>query len=226
MHGGGWDYGDKSNPLIPITYWLDRNYAFVSIQYRFPSQTPGGATIFEQLDDVQDAFDYMTTIGPEHGLDTSRVLFFGDSAGGHLACTVAYRSGDPRIFGVMNLYGATEWSHYMNNGGGGMLESLFDGVLPDSPDEDDYTNASCSTYATADSAPLLTMHGTWDTLVPYSVSQHLHSIVNALGVSNLLVEVPLAEHVLEAGFYSIGGQMSVYAMERFAAYTLLGTGDV
>jgi len=220
IHGGGWDSGEKSTPLVPISYWLNRNYAFVSIQYRFPSQTPGGATVFEQLDDVQDAFDYITSIGAEEGLDTSRVLFFGDSAGGHLACTVAYRSGAPGIRGLVNLYGATEWEYYMDSGGG-YLEGLFEKVLPSSATaKDDYRNVSCSTYATSASAPILTVHGTWDTLVPMAVSEHLHSVVTTLGVSNLLVEVPLAEHVLEAGFYSVGGQMTIFAMERFVAAQL------
>jgi len=222
VHGGGWDYGDKSSPLIPIGYWLDREYAFVSIQYRFPSQTPGGATIFEQLDDVQDAFNYMTLIGSEQGLDTSRVLFFGDSAGGHLACTVAYRLDVPEIRGVVNLYGATEWEYYIDSGGGS-LENLFEKVLLSSnTSDDDYRTASCSTYAAAKSAPILTMHGTTDTIVPLRVSEHLHSVVGSLGVSNLLVNIPLTGHVLEAFFYSIGGQISVYAMERFAAAQLLG----
>lgn len=106
--------------------------------------------------------------------------------------------------------------------GGGSLENLFEKVLPaDNLSEGDYRNASCSTYATTDSAPILTMHGTWDTVVPLRVSEHLHYVVSSLGISNLLVEIPLAEHVLEAGFYSIGGQMSVYSMERFAAAQLL-----
>lgn len=220
VHGGGWDSGDKSSPLIPISYWLERNYAFVSIQYRFPSQTSGGATIFEQLDDVQDAFDYMTSIGMDYNVDVSRVLFYGDSAGGHLACTAAYRSGASSIKGVMNLYGATEWEYYMDMGGGN-LEGLFEKVMPENAIADDYKNASCSTYATSESAPLLTMHGTWDTLVPVGVSEHLHAVVNTLGVSNLLLELPLAEHVFEAGFHSIGGQMAVYAMERFASHMIV-----
>ena len=64
VHGGGWDSGRISDPKQPIGYWLERgSYAYASIQYRFPSQTPGGSTIWEQLDDVEDAFNYMMNIG-------------------------------------------------------------------------------------------------------------------------------------------------------------------
>ena len=222
VHGGGWDSGVKSDPKIPISYWLERGYAFVSIQYRFPSQTPGGSTIWEQLDDVEDAFNYMMDIGAENGLDTSRVLVTGDSAGGHLACVVAYRSESPAIKGVMNFYGATEWKYYFDTGGK-LLNHLLGKLLPGGGTDEDYTAASCSTYATSSSPPLLTIHGTWDVLVPIRLSSYLHSVVDNLGVPNLLVEIPLSDHVLELGFHSIGGQPSLYAMERFAAAQLLGS---
>ena len=117
VHGGGWDSGVKSATKIPITYWLERNYAFVSVEYRFPSQTPGGSSIWEQFDDVEDALNYMIEIGADQGLDTSRILTTGDSAGGHLACVVSYRADNPAIKGVMNFYGATEWKYYFDTGG-------------------------------------------------------------------------------------------------------------
>jgi len=223
MFAGGWDSGDKSKPLIPISYWLDRGYAFVSIQYRFPSQMPEGSTIFEQLDDVEDAFDYMELIRDEQALDTSRVVFVGDSAGGHLACTAAYRSGAPGIKGVVNLYGATEWKHYMDSGGK-VLVHFQEKLLPDpdNPTDQDSVAASCSTYAAPDSPPILTVHGSTDSIVPLSLSEHLHSVVGALGVPNLLVKIPLGDHVLDAGFYTWGGQQAIFAMERFVAARLLG----
>ena len=227
VHGGGWDSGDKSATKYGISYWLERGYAFVSIQYRFPSQTPGGSSIFEQLDDVEDAFNYMTLIGADHGLDTSRVLFTGDSAGGHLACVVAYRSGSPSIKGVMNFYGATEFEYYVDTGGKLLLylmDKLYPATqFPDGATEDDYRAASCSTYVTSSSPPLLTIHGTWDTLVPIRLSEYLHSVLDDLGIPNLLVKLPLGDHVLEAGFYSVGGQLSTYAMERFVAARLFGS---
>ena len=99
VHGGGWDSGVKSATKIPITYWLERNYAFVSIEY------------------VEDALNYMIEIGADQGLDTSRILTTGDSAGGHLACVVSYRADNPAIKGVMNFYGATEWKYYFDTGG-------------------------------------------------------------------------------------------------------------
>eukprot|EP00566_Odontella_aurita_P010297 CAMPEP_0113556460 /NCGR_PEP_ID=MMETSP0015_2-20120614/17267_1 /TAXON_ID=2838 /ORGANISM="Odontella" /LENGTH=428 /DNA_ID=CAMNT_0000457815 /DNA_START=414 /DNA_END=1700 /DNA_ORIENTATION=+ /assembly_acc=CAM_ASM_000160 len=222
VHGGGWDSGVKSNPITPIGYWLERGYAFISMQYRFPSQTPGGATVFEILDDVQDAWDYVTTMAPDKGwgIDISRSIFYGDSAGGHLACTVAYRSSDPRIRGVVNMYGATEWEYYMKEGGGS-LETLLNKILPPDPTENDYRKASCSTFATLDSPPILTLHGNWDTIVPIKMSRHLHGVVNAFNVTNHLVEVPLADHVFDAGWHSVGGQMTTYAMERFVASQVL-----
>ena len=47
---------------------------------------------------------------------------------------------------------------------------------------------------------LLTIHGTWGYTVPIRLSQYLHSVVDELGVPNLLIEIPLSDHVLELGF--------------------------
>ena len=46
--------------------------------------------------------------------------------------------------------------------------------------------------------------------------------MDELGVPNLLIEIPLSDHVLdlELGFNSIGGQPSLYAGERFIAAQL------
>jgi len=219
VHGGGWDSGAKSATKIPLSYWTNRGYAFVSIQYRFPSRMEEGSSIWEQLDDVEDALNYVIENGKEQGLDTSRILMTGDSAGGHLACVVSYRSELPSIKGVMNFYGATEWKYYFDTGGK-LLGILLDKLLPDGGSDDDFKAASCSTYVTPSSPPLLTIHGTWDVIVPLRLSEYLHSVFDDLGVPNLLQKMPTSDHVLELGYNSLGGQPSIYAMERFVAATI------
>jgi len=219
VHGGGWDSGAKSATKIPLSYWTNRGYAFVSIQYRFPSRMEEGSSIWEQLDDVEDALNYIIENGEEQGLDTSRILMTGDSAGGHLACVVSYRSEVPSIKGVMNFYGATEWKYYFDTGGK-LLGMLLDKLLPDGGSDDDFKAASCSTYVTPTSPPLLSIHGTWDVIVPLRLSEYLHSVFDDLGVSNLLLKMPTSDHVLELGYNSLGGQPSIYAMERFVAATI------
>ena len=219
VHGGGWDSGAKSATKIPLSYWTQRGYGFVSIQYRFPSQMEGGSSIWEQLDDVEDALNYIIENGEEQGLDTSRILMTGDSAGGHLACVVSYRSESPSIKGVMNFYGATEWKYYFDTGGK-LLGILLDKLLPDGGSDDDFKAASCSSYVTPTSPPLLTIHGTWDIIVPLRLSEYLHSVFDDLEVPNLLIKMPTSDHVLELGYNSLGGQPSIYAMERFVAATI------
>jgi len=85
----------------------------------------------------------------------------------------------------MNFYGATEWKYYFDTGGK-LLGMLLDKLLPNGGSDDDFKAASCSTYAKPSSPPLLTIHGTWDVIVPLRLSEYLHSVFDDLGVSNLL----------------------------------------
>ena len=155
VHGGGWDSGRISDPKQPIGYWLERGYAYASIQYRFPSQTPGGSTIWEQLDDVEDAFNYMMNIGDENGINTYQGLWLPairlEVIFGMCRCIQLYKN--PATKAVLNFYGATEWKYYFDTGGK-LLNLLMGKLLPG--DERFQSCTSCSTYATSSSPPLLT----------------------------------------------------------------------
>ena len=220
VHGGGWDSGNKSDPNTAIGFWLDRGYAFVSVQYRFPSLSPG-ATINDLLDDVEDAWKYIVANADNLGIDPENIIFYGDSAGGHLATTVAYRVNDPSIRGVINLFGATEWEFYVNSGRTKLEDLFFKNLIPADATREEarqlYVEVSASTYVNRNSPPTLTIHGESDSIVPIEVSEHLHSVLRANNVDELLIRVPFAEHNLDFGWYSKGGQITAYAMDHFFA---------
>lgn len=171
--------------------------------------------------DLLDAFAYFKANANAWGMDASRVLLFGESAGGGLAVLTAYRANDPGIRGVFNLYGFTELEYYWNHTRGmypdpfvryGMLNDV---TIPK------LREASASTYVTPNTPPTITLHGTWDTIVPYSQSTYLHSVLDKHGVKNMLIDLPTYQHSLDGGWYSVGGQVAKYILERFAASVLL-----
>ena len=57
--------------------------------------------------------------------------------------------------------------------------------------------------------------------MPYSQAESLHEALDSAGVRNTMLLLPAHEHVCEAGMWTSGGQVTRYAFERLAAYTLL-----
>merc|ERR1719221_50670 len=77
--------------------------------------------------------------------------------------------------------------------------------------------ASGAYQVTASSPPTLTMHGTWDTVVPFAMSELLHVKLEENGVDNLLIPCTTFDHVPEYGFYSVPAMMQRFALQRFMA---------
>jgi acetyl esterase/lipase len=91
IHGGFWrDRYDRTlmHPLVDDL--LARGWATWNIEYR---RLGSGGGVPETLDDVSAAIDHLASLD---GVDLSRVVAIGHSAGGHLAAWAATRE-DPRV---------------------------------------------------------------------------------------------------------------------------------
>ncbi len=86
VHGGGWKRGSKSNAVgraLP-GHMLAQGYAFASIDYRLVP----AATVEQQAADVAAALAYLMKRADALGIDRSRVVLTGHSAGAHLVALV------------------------------------------------------------------------------------------------------------------------------------------
>jgi arylformamidase len=86
VHGGGWKRGSKSNAVgraLP-GHMLEQGYAFASIDYRLVPD----ATVEEQAADVAAALAHVLARADALGIDRSRVVLTGHSAGAHLVALV------------------------------------------------------------------------------------------------------------------------------------------
>ncbi len=86
VHGGGWKRGSKTNAVgraLP-GHMLAQGYAFASIDYRLVP----AATVEEQAADVAAAVAYLLKRADALGIDRSRVVLTGHSAGAHLVALV------------------------------------------------------------------------------------------------------------------------------------------
>lgn len=86
VHGGGWSRGSKNNATgraLPA-HMLQQGYAFASIDYRLVPRN----TVEEQASDVAAALAAVLKRADSLGIDRSRVVLTGHSAGAHLVALV------------------------------------------------------------------------------------------------------------------------------------------
>jgi arylformamidase len=112
VHGGGWRQGDKRNATgaEKVEHFTARGFAFASLNYRLVP----GAKVEDQAQDVADAVGYLAKHARELGIDASRIVLAGHSAGAHLSALVATDPqylkraglGLDRLDGVVLLDGA------------------------------------------------------------------------------------------------------------------------
>ena len=187
-HGGGFGAGDKGYTPSQGNFYPDMATAFAtngfvafSINYRLWPGCPDGcpAEIDMAVEDVMTALGWIRAHGTHYGLDATRVLIGGDSAGGGLAVNTSYRSTNVNSFlGCISLWGG--------------VPPYATGVHP--------VNL-CP--ITAQTPPTCMIHGTADTIVPYADSVNLSSNLTAAAIYNELHPLVGYEHapVMTNGVY-------------------------
>jgi acetyl esterase/lipase len=218
IHGGGWDTGDRRQ-LPHFNYWLARKgYAVADISYRLAP----GAVWPAQREDVAAAIAFVKLNASSWGVDASRLVLFGRSAGGQIAEACGYGLHDPALRGVVALYAPSDMRFAWSLGrpddalNSPQLLRNFLGGTPETAGPA-YDSASGLFLVTAHSPPTLMVHGTIDTLVWQRHSIRLAERLTESGVPNLMVSMPWATHALELNEDSPSGQLTMYALEWFLA---------
>lgn len=197
LHGGGWLRGSRRRIPIVAADVVAAGLALVCPDYRLSGEAPFPA----QLDDVRAALAWLAARGTELGLETGRVVLWGESAGGHLAALAGLgmpASGGappplPTVAGVIDWFGPSDLAAMGDPADPSSREArLLGGPLGERAAE--ATAASPVTQVRAGAPPFLLAHGDADTLVPITQSQALHSALTAAGCEAALVTVPGAQH--------------------------------
>jgi acetyl esterase/lipase len=216
LHGGSWAGGGRSD-LPELNYHLaSRGYVVAALSYRFAPQYPFPAA----SQDVDAAIEYLKSHSRNLGIDSTRIVLVGRSAGGQLALNSAYTKADPSIKGVVALYAPSDqqwgWEHPTNPrvfDSYAALRTFLNGEPSQIPAA--YRAASPINYVGAHTVPTLLIHGAMDPLVSIQQSQRLDSALKAAGRPHYLVNLPWATHGCDYVFNGPCGQVSTYAIERF-----------
>ena len=198
IHGGFWKWGWDRTLMTPLARDLaGRGFAAWNIEYRRVGQEGGGwPGTFEDVAAAADA-----VVGLD-GVDATRVVTVGHSAGGHLALWLAARHripvGQPgsaplvRPCGAVSQAGVTDLAR-------GAADHLGDGacvaLLGGRPEELPERYASTSLAALLPlGVPVLLVHGGRDEIVPPSQSRAYAHAATAAGDEVELVAFPGADH--------------------------------
>ena len=219
IHGGGWDSGDRTQ-LPEVNHHLARRgYAVAAVGYRLAPETrwPG------QAEDVRAAIAHLTAHAEEFGIDPTRLVLMGRSAGGQLATALAYGKLDTPVRGAVSFYGPHDqvfaWGFSREDD---ILNAvkLLRQYLGGSPEEAPEAYRTASAYLTVtkeNAVPTLLVHGVQDPMVWHKQSERLSAKLDGLGVSNALVSLPWATHACDFNPRGPSGQLSWYALEWFLA---------
>lgn len=158
--GGGWVNGNPGHFALQAEYLATRGIVAFCPDYRTESRF--STTPFESVKDAKSAIRYLKTHGEELGIDTSKIVASGGSAGGHLAvCTAVIdninESADDLSVSSVPM-ALVLFNPVVDTGKKGYGQKKLAGRE---------FEISPVHHITANVPPTLIMHGKADTTVPY-----------------------------------------------------------
>jgi len=197
IHGGGWSRGTKNYLQKHASYFASKGIVSASIDYNLSGEAPFPAAIH----DCKAAVRWMRAHADEYNIDTNRIAAAGGSAGGHLTALLGTSGGvkelegtgpngsySSRVSPIIVIEG-----HVILGARESKSETLFLGGTYDEIPET-YRMASPFTYIDKSDPPVLLLHGTDDTSVPFEESVKFKEQLEKAGVSVELQPFEGGEH--------------------------------
>jgi acetyl esterase/lipase len=196
VHGGGWTGGDPQRQAREMYHALALDgWATLAIRYPFTPQV----SVEEQVEAVRSAIRWARTRLADHGIDATHVVVAGGSAGGHLATMAALTpsSADERVAACVAMYAIFDMANRNRTRApwGMIRESVMMASVTEAPAR--YSALSPLDRIGDDSPPMLIVHGTRDTLVPFAEAEQFVEALRAAGRPVDVVPVFGAQHAFD-----------------------------
>lgn len=217
--GGGFISANRARCPRLRMHLADNNFVVASIEYRTAPLSKFPAPV----EDVKSAIRFLKANAQKFSVDAAQIFVMGDSAGGYLTAFAALTNGD-KIFNVgenldqsseiiaaVDLYGVSDPSRVSENLAEetrilnempGAVEAMFINGVPnftgtgggilDHPETARAANPI--NYITKNSAPMLLMHGTADSIVSPAQSDLLFQALKNAGLDAERYIIPGADH--------------------------------
>ena len=198
IHGGSWISGSRTDvqragPLL--TALRSRGYAVVSIDYRLAP----GARWPEMYDDAGCALRNLRADAAALGLDPAHIGVVGVSAGAQLALLLGFEAPPaqrPKF--VIEISGPVDLTSPDFAAGNAQVGAeVFGATTTTDPV---LKAASPITYVAGGEPPVLIVHGTADTTVPYAQAQELQRALLQHGDPVQLISIRNGTHDLGGSF--------------------------
>ena len=221
VHGGAWrhrtarDGGTFRDFPSVLASVAARGYVVASVNYRLL----GEASFPGPVQDVASSIRWLRAHAQEYGIDTTRFVLWGSSAGGQIAALIgtacdaqilepavsqgeqraATKAGSACVQGVIDWYGivdlASSAADFGKTGPASQRrESAYLGCELSKCAPEFVRSSSALSYIDARDPPFLIQHGVADTSVSTKQSQKLHEALRAAGVESELILYPGVDH--------------------------------
>lgn len=218
VHGGAFLYGDKSKDTLVFNTLVARGYVVASINYRMVD--PGiGIVKLETVkpavvavEDARAAVRLLRKRADEWRLDTNRLVVGGDSAGGLTANCYGFTKGytegasgnpgyDSAINAVVSVSGSMQDVAFCDKIGKAP-EYKPSGCVVNSVNRPPFGGDLTAEMAAGD-VPVILLHGTADTTIPYAGAIKMDVQANATGVPHEFITIPGAGHVPYGDIFNV-----------------------
>jgi acetyl esterase/lipase len=218
VHGGGWESGDARQLPELNSELAARGYAVAAVTYRLAPVSKWPAP----KEDVLAAIAFLKAKAKELGLDPTKFVLLGRSAGAQIAQVAAYEKSPSPVRALVSMYGPADMNlAYKYAEEDDILKSpaLIRNYMGGPPEALPavYRSASGLEFVSPASPPTLIVHGRRDELVWYEQSRRLSERLGAKGVPHFLMSLDFATHGFDYAQRGPSGQLFRAALWRFLA---------
>jgi len=172
--GGGWINGTRDHFVNHADYFSKRGLVCFLVDYR--TESNNNTTPFESLKDAKSAIRFIRKNSSEFGIDTTKIIASGGSAGGHLAAATAiiedYNENDEDLSVSCIPNALVLFNPVIDNGPGGYgFERIGDQYKSFSP----LHNIKKGT------PPTIFFLGTNDNLIPVETAEYYKKVMEKVG---------------------------------------------
>jgi acetyl esterase/lipase len=200
FHGGGWVAGTKGGLSADLQRYLAAGWAVVMPEYRLAPADLAPAAV----EDAVCAMRWVAEQSRRLGLDTTRIVVAGYSAGGHLALMVGVLAGSdafgdncpgrvtPQPAAVVSLAGVSNVAALI---AGDAMRDWAVAWIGSTPARDSIARrVSPLFHVRRNMPPVMSVHGLLDGTVPHTQAERLHQVLDEAGVPNRLLTLATGDH--------------------------------